>query len=117
MKSNVTEFLKQDVAAHIREAGFSKFDATTYSKVNNPDYGIKLVPKAKQAEIEFYVENGLKLPQDRGKHIENPDYPRTTVRMPVEQYLVLQEQMKKQGIYTMNLIINKAITTALEIWK
>ena len=113
----IADILKQDVAASIRDSGFPKFDATLYSKVNNPDYGIKLVPEAKKAEENYYVENGLKMPHKVGVHIENPEYPRTTVRMPREHFLDLQEQMEKQGIYTMNLMINKCIEYALNNWK
>jgi len=116
MKSNVTEYLKQDVAATIREAGFPKFDATLYSKVNNPECGIKLVREAKLAEETFFVENGLKMPSKKGEHNERADYPRMTIRVPVEQYLVLQEQKKKFGIYTDNLIVQKAIETAIKVW-
>ena len=112
----VADILKQDIAQHIRDSGFSKFDATLYSKVNNPLCGIKLVPDAKKAEEDFYVQNGLKMPHKVGVHVESPEYPRCTVRMPREHFLDLQEQMQKQGIYTMNLIINRAIETALEIW-
>ena len=117
MISNVTEYLKQDVAATIRDAGFPKFDATLYSKVNNPECGIQLCREAKIAENRFFVENGLKMPCKVGMHPERPEYPRCTVRMPVAQLHDLQEQMAKQGIYTLNLMINKAIETALDVWE
>ena len=113
----IADILKQDVAASIRDSGFPKFDATLYSKIHNPEYGIQLVPGAKKAEQTYYVENGLKMPQKHGVHVESPEYPRTTVRMPIGQMLDLQEQMEKQGIYTMNLMINKCIEYALNNWK
>ena len=112
----VADILKQDIAQSIRDNGYPKFDATLYSKVNNPDYGIMLVPGAKRAEQTFYVENGLKMPYKARSHEESPDYPRATIRMPREQFLDLQEQMVKQDVYTFNLIVNKAIETALKVW-
>lgn len=109
------EVLKKDIAEAIRLAGYPGFDAPLYSKINNPECGIKLVPKAKKAETEFLVENGLKAPVERSNS-ERADIQRICARIPRSEYFVLQEVMKDMGITTVDLMINKMIGTALDAW-
>ena len=95
---------------------FRKFDASLYAKAHRPeDYGIMLTNEAKEEERRILRESGIKVPVKRVRK-EREDLPKLTIRLPRSEYLELQRVKTERGIKTDNLIINKAIETALVMW-
>lgn len=105
----------REIARRIR-IRFPRFDASLYAKAKQPDkYGIELTQEAKDEEREALIESGIKLRRKRIRK-ERDDLQRLTIRIPKCEYIELQRLSMECGVKTDNLIINKAIETALASW-
>jgi len=97
----------KDVVTAVNLAGFPKYDKFLNSKVENPAYGVRLVPKAEQAVGAIFASHGIRTGDRHTKRL-------IPYRVDAELYGRLQQAQETLGCDTMQDTVDRLVNLGLE---